>query len=146
MSSSGTACTSQKTPDHRGEYTERPSMSTSSLSPDEPLNPRALTAYSLLLSRATCRLGASRKASGRLVTPERRMSSAVMTNSDVGAADRASGRREDEVISTLESSSSDRSVSAGGAACSACSANGAAAAQNRQRAGPTVFTWCPVDT
>jgi hypothetical protein len=54
------------------------------------LKPRALMAQPLALARATCRLGARRKASGRLVAPERRMSSPVMTKTEVGASDRRS--------------------------------------------------------
>jgi hypothetical protein len=40
---------------------------------------RAEIAYCVESMRATCRFGARRSASGRLVTPERRMSSLVMT-------------------------------------------------------------------
>jgi hypothetical protein len=109
-SSSITSCTSQKTPENSGEYTDRPSISTSSLLDALPANPRALMAYALALACATCRFGASRSASGRLLAPERRMSSAVMTNTEAAASERRSGRFDTEVISTLASSSSERST------------------------------------
>ena len=78
-SSSSTSCASQNTPEKSGVYTVRPSISTSSLLASTLLKPRALIAYWFVSARATFRFGASRSASGRLVAPERRMSSALMT-------------------------------------------------------------------
>ena len=43
-SASGTLCASQNTPEYRGVYTVRPSISTSSLFEVLPLKPRALMA------------------------------------------------------------------------------------------------------
>jgi hypothetical protein len=78
-SSSIRSCASQNTPENNGVYTVRPSISTSSLLPSELLKPRALMAQALALTRATNRLGARRRASGRLAAPERRISALVMT-------------------------------------------------------------------
>src|SRR5205809_257576 len=47
---------------------------------------------------------------GRLVAPERRISSPVMTKTEAGASDRRSARRDTEVISRLASSSRLRSA------------------------------------
>ena len=57
----------------------RPSISTSILLAVVLVNPRALMAHWLVSTWATCRFDASRNASGRLVAPERRISSCVMT-------------------------------------------------------------------
>ncbi|MCE3272869.1 MAG: hypothetical protein K0S57_3266 [Ramlibacter sp.] len=88
----------------------RPSISTSSLLPMASLKPRALMAYWPELRRATCRLGASRRASGRLVALERRMSSPLITNTDAGALRRLSGRPLTEVTGRSLSCSSDSSA------------------------------------
>ena len=52
------------------------------------MKPRALIAYWFVSARATSRFGARRSASGSVVAPLRRMSSAVITYTDAG------GRRE----------------------------------------------------
>jgi hypothetical protein len=57
------------------------------------------------LSRETCRPGARRSASGSVVAPARRMSSAVMTNTEAAASDSGSARLDTEVISMAPSSS-----------------------------------------
>src|SRR5665213_2956212 len=75
------------------------------------LKPRALMAYWPVSTRATWRLGARRSTSGRLLAPERRMSSAVITKMDAAACDRGSACRDTEVISMLLSSSRLRSAS-----------------------------------
>jgi hypothetical protein len=78
-SCSSVSCTSQKTPANSGEYTLRPSTSTRSLFDRSLVKPRIEIVHSLEPLRATSTPGASRSASGILVTPLRRMSSAVMT-------------------------------------------------------------------
>jgi hypothetical protein len=104
-SSSITSCCSQKTPEKSGVYTVRPSMRTSSLLPTALLKPRALMAYCAGSMRATFRLAASRRASGNVVAPERRMSSWVITWIAEGASASFSGRFETEVTSSSSSSS-----------------------------------------
>src|SRR5687768_13141023 len=104
-SSSMTCCASQKTPENSGEYTVRPSIITSSLLAEVALNPRAVMAYWLVSARATWRLGARRSTSGRLVAPERRISSLEMTKADAATSASRSGRRDTEVTTTLASSS-----------------------------------------
>ncbi len=52
-------------------------MRTSSLLANRPLKPREVIAHLVESIRATCRPGTMRRASGMLVAPERRMSSAV---------------------------------------------------------------------
>ena len=99
MSSRSTSCSSQKTPANSGEYTVRPSISTSSLFARPLLKPRALMAHWLASSWSTSRLVASRRASGRRVAPERRISSRVMTWMADAVSDRCSGRRETELTS-----------------------------------------------
>ena len=74
------------------------------------LNPRALMAYDAAPTRATCRLGARRRASGRVRAPERRRSPLVITKIDAAAPETGSGRRDTEVTSMLASSSRDRSA------------------------------------
>src|SRR3954462_4994958 len=64
----------------------------------------------LLSARATCRFGARRNASGMLLAPERRISSALITYIDAAASDRRSAWRETDVISILPSCSSERSA------------------------------------
>jgi hypothetical protein len=111
-----TCCASQKTPEKSGEYTVRPSIITSSLLASVLLKPRAVMAYWLASARATWRLGARRSTSGRLVAPERRMSSLVMTKADAATSESRSARRDTEVTTTLASSSRlsrSRSLSSG---------------------------------
>src|SRR5688500_4190775 len=60
-----------------------------------------------------------RRASGRLVAPERRMSSLVMTAIAAAASRRPSSRRETEVISTFSSSSTDMRLSSASGSASA---------------------------
>ena len=120
-SSSITSWASQNTPEKSGVYTTRPSISTSSLLAIALgwLKPRALIAYELALMRATSTLGASLKASGRRVAPERRMSSPVITNMDAGASRSRSACFDTEVTWMLPSSSmlrSARSRDCGGSA------------------------------
>ena len=77
------------------------------------LKPRALIAQVLPSDWATCRLAASRSASGRLVAPERRMSSPVITVIAAAACESGSLRRETEVTSISISSSMLRPFSSG---------------------------------
>ena len=86
-------------------------MSTSSLLPTALLNPRALMAYCTASTRATCRLGARRRASGRVLAPDRRISSELMTKIEAGALPSFSVRLETEVTSTCISSSSESFLS-----------------------------------
>jgi len=79
MSASTVSCTSQKVPANSGEYSVRPSISTSSLLAVPIVKPRALMLQFRAPDRATSRLSASRMASAIDVTPERRMSSWRMT-------------------------------------------------------------------
>src|SRR5207248_1688043 len=81
--------------------------------------PRALIAYCVLSKRATCRLGARRSASGIVVAPERRISSAVMTKSDAGTATSRSSRFEADVTTICESCSRLSSVRSRSAALTA---------------------------
>src|SRR5207253_8712734 len=104
-SARGTSCTSQNTAEYSGVYTVRPSIRTSSLLAVVLLNPRALMAHCRESTCATCRLVARRRASGRLVTPERRMSSWVMTWMAEATCVSLSGRFETEVTSTFMSCS-----------------------------------------
>src|SRR5437867_8932253 len=95
-------------------------------------------AYELALARATSRLGASLRASGRRVAPERRMSSPVITNTDAGASRSRSACFETEVTWMLPSSSilsSARSRDRGGSAEKA----GAAA---EARSAPRTSEFC----
>ena len=78
-------------------YTVRPSIRTSILLARTLLNPRALIAYWLLSARATWRFGARRRASGMLVAPERRMSSALITKIDAATSMSLSSRRDTDV-------------------------------------------------
>jgi len=110
MSSSAKSCASQKTPEKSGVYSVRPSISTSSLLASTLLKPRAEIAYWLLSARATVRLGARRSTSGKLVAPERRMSSPVITKIDAGASITRSSRR--DALVTLMRVSCSRSRSA----------------------------------
>jgi len=71
------------------------------------LKPRAEIAYWLESTRATSKFGASRSASGRLVAPERRISSLVMTYMAAAALASGSERLETEVTSMSDNSSSD---------------------------------------
>src|ERR1039457_2978784 len=57
----------------------RPSINTNILSAKRPPKPRAVTDQLLASIRATCRPGTMRSTSGMLLTPERRMSSCVIT-------------------------------------------------------------------
>src|SRR6185312_733113 len=91
----------------------RPSISTCSLL-SALFIPRALIAQVLAVTRATSRFGASRSASGRLVTPARRMSALVMTYTDAGALDSGSARPDTDVISMLPRSSSEKPASDSG--------------------------------
>src|SRR4051812_29742578 len=72
------------------------------------------TDHLLLSIRATSTPGASRSASGILVTPERRMSSLVMTNTAAGMFDAFSGCLERVVTWICESCSRDMFFSAVG--------------------------------
>ncbi len=73
------------------------------------LPPRAVIAYWPALILATSRFGASRNASGRLAAPDRRMSSAVITNTDAGAWLNGSARLETDITVSLPRSSSEKS-------------------------------------
>src|SRR6267142_789508 len=79
ISSSSTSWTFQYTPENNGVYTLRPSISTSSLLSNRPLNPRDAIAHLFESMRATSNPGASLNASGMLLAPERRISSCVIT-------------------------------------------------------------------
>lgn len=70
--------------------------------------PRAEIAWLLEVTRATCRLGARRSASGSVCAPDRRMSSFVMTYMEAAAVLSGVGRFATEVISIRVRSSSDR--------------------------------------
>ena len=70
-----------------------------------PLNPRALMAHSRESTCATWRLEARRRASGRLVAPDRRISSWVITWIAEAAWESGSARRDTEVTTTFISSS-----------------------------------------
>ena len=61
-------------------------MSTSSLFEVKPEKPREATDQVEAETRATCSPGAMARASGTVVTPERRISSWVMTNTAAGAS------------------------------------------------------------
>src|SRR3989454_9564468 len=96
-------------------------MSTSSLLAVVLLNPRALIAHWRESTCATSRFEAKRNASGRLVAPERRMSSWVITWIAEAACDSFSGRLETDVTSRFISCSSVSFLSApGDAAVSGC--------------------------
>ena len=79
MSSSIRFCMSQYTPEYVWVYTDRPSISTSSLLANCWLKPRMPTAVMPPEMRATSTPGAMPSTSVRRVAPERRMSSAVIT-------------------------------------------------------------------
>ena len=57
----------------------RPSIKTSILSANCPAKPRAVTDQLFASMRATCNPGTMRSSSGMLSSPERRISSCVMT-------------------------------------------------------------------
>src|SRR5207247_1802556 len=63
MSASGTSCTSQNTPENKGVYTVRPSMSTKSLLAVVLLKPRALMAHWRESTCAPCKLVSRRQRS-----------------------------------------------------------------------------------
>ena len=87
------------------------------------LNPRALIAQVLPLDWATCMQAVIRRASGRLVAPERRMSSPVITVIAAAASETGSLRRETEVTSISINSSMLRLLSSDDwAACSSWTA------------------------
>ncbi len=83
----------------------RPSISTSSLLAVVVLKPRALIAQVLPSDWATWRPVAIRRASGRLLAPERRTSSPVITVIAAAAPETGSLRRETEVTSSSMSCS-----------------------------------------
>jgi hypothetical protein len=70
-----------------------------------PLKPRADTAQEPLLLRATCTPSARASASASVVTPARRMSSPVMTDTAAAAVPIGSTRRPGDVTSICISSS-----------------------------------------
>jgi hypothetical protein len=82
----------------------RVSLSTSSFSELMLLNPREATAQLLELRRATWMPGTPRNASGKLVAPERRMSSCVTTAIAAAAPPSGSAVRETDVTSIWLSS------------------------------------------
>src|SRR5712671_6548081 len=92
---------SQNTPENTGAYTLRPSIRTSSLFADVLLKPRAEIAHVLLSDCATSSPGTIRNASGMLVTPERRMSSCVITNTAAGDSPTVLARRVTVVTSVF---------------------------------------------
>ena len=96
---------SHSTPENKGEYTLRPSLSTNSLLAKRPLKPRMLTAQRLLAMRATSTPGAMRSASGMLRTPERRMSSREITNTAAATSCTSCTLREALLISIFSKSS-----------------------------------------
>src|SRR5271165_3011175 len=109
ISLGGIASVSQYTPEASSLYTLRPSTSTRSLLALSSLNPRMLMAQLPLLLRATCTPGASRSISGKL-RPERRMSSAVITNADAAVLPRRCPLLDTEVTWMFISSSRDSSA------------------------------------
>ena len=116
MSSSMVSLVSQRTPEKSGLYRVRPSMSTRSLLAEKALKPRLVTAHLLASIRATCRPGTMRNTSGRVVAPERFMSSWLITKTAAAASLAFSAFLETEVISTESSSSRESSVILGCAA------------------------------
>src|SRR2546430_16594786 len=69
MSARGSSCTSQNTPENKGVYTVRPSMSTKSLLAVVLLKPRALMAHWRGKTCATCKLGGGGRAPAGLHAP-----------------------------------------------------------------------------
>src|SRR2546422_10148937 len=96
---------SQNTPENTGAYTLRPSIRTSSLLAEVLLKPRAEIAQVLASDCATSKPGTIRNASAMLVTPERRMSSLVMTAIAAAASESFSGFFDTEVTSISNNSS-----------------------------------------
>ena|SRR2546427_6872074 len=94
----------------------RPSCNTSNLLAKTSLKPRALTAHWLESSRAASIPGTSRRASGMLKAPERRMSSSVMTEIAAGDCDSFSEWRATLVTSIPSRVSMGSSVKSGCAA------------------------------
>ena len=108
-SSSICCCKSQNTPANSGVYTARPSTSTSILLANTPLNPRAEMACWLEFTAATCSPGTSRRASARLVAPERWMSSCDSTEIAAGESICRASLSVTDVTSRFSSSSMLRS-------------------------------------
>jgi hypothetical protein len=108
MSSSIVSCAFQVTPEKNGVNRLRPSICTLSLLLAVTLKPRAAIAHSRALGWPTCRPTASRSASGRLRTGERRMSSFVITSIAPGAVHQSSVLRETVDTSSRINSSSER--------------------------------------
>ena len=105
ISFSSVSCLSQNTPEKVGEYTVRPSIKTSNLLENRPLKPRAVIAHLLASMRATCTPGTMRSNSGMVVTPERRISVSVMTNTAAAVSARRWGVLEATDTSIFTSSS-----------------------------------------
>src|SRR3569833_605783 len=85
-----------------------------------PLNPRERTDHEVDVSRATNRPGTNLRASGTVVAPERRMSSAVSIDTAAAAFRRLSGVLDTEVTSTSISCSMLSRLSAVGVDSSSC--------------------------
>src|SRR5437016_7282812 len=103
-------------------------------------------AQSCALIRATCRLSASRSASGMLVAPERRMSCAVMTWIEAAACRSRCGSLATDVTSTFINSSTLKRLSSPAAgACAVVSACACAACPRRTHVNrlPTPGAPCP---
>ena len=104
----------------------RPSISTSSLLLSVVLKPRAEMAKPRASVRATCRLGASARASGSERAPEARMVSPMITNTEAGTVASGSACMVAEVTSRRPSSSRLRDSSRSSSASPIAACNGAA--------------------